>query len=213
MNKKEKIISDFSSLYYYNRRQTWQNTYWMGNRIFKFPTDMLIYQEIIFGLQPDVIIETGTDEGGSALFMANMCDIIFRGNIMTIDISSKKTKNRPTHPRIEYIHGSSVDAKIIEYVAGKINKDMVVLVILDSDHSKSHVLNEMNLYSKFVTVGSYLIVEDSAINGHPFRRDFGPGPMEAIDEFILSNKDFVIDSSREKFMLTNNPRGYLKKIK
>jgi cephalosporin hydroxylase len=70
----------------------------------------------------------------------------------------------------------------------------------------------MNLYNKFVTKNSYLIVEDSSINGHPVYRDFGPGPMEAIDEFLLTNREFIIDYSREKYMLTTNPKGYLKKL-
>jgi cephalosporin hydroxylase len=88
-----------------------------------------------------------------------------------------------------------------------------VLVILDSDHSKQHVLNELRLYHSFVTEGSYLIVEDSNINGHPVLPQFGPGPMEALDEFLQENDDFVIDESKHKFLITFNPRGYLKKVK
>ena len=100
----------------------------------------------------------------------------------------------------------------VEYLKTKIAKNTTVLVILDSDHSKDHVLKEMQLYSQFVTKYSYLIVEDANINNHPVFSAHGPGPMEAIEEFVKINNDFVIDLTREKFMLTFNPNGYLKKM-
>jgi len=87
------------------------------------------------------------------------------------------------------------------------------MVILDSDHSKGHVLSELKIYSKFVTKGSYIIVEDTNINNHPVFPDFGPGPMEAVEEFLKENKDFSVDRSREKFYLTFNPKGFLQKRK
>jgi cephalosporin hydroxylase len=86
-------------------------------------------------------------------------------------------------------------------------------VILDSDHSKDHVKREMDLLSDYVSVGSYLIVEDTNINGHPAYRKFGPGPYEAVVEFLSKNDDFVMDRSREKFLMTFNPKGYLKRVK
>jgi cephalosporin hydroxylase len=142
--------------------------------------------------------------------MAHICDILGDGRITTIDIAPNA--NRPFHPRINYLTGSSTDPKIIEKLEAKITKNMNVLVILDSDHSKTHVRQELDLYSKFVTKDSYLIVEDGCVNGHPVHPSFGPGPYEAIDDFLLTNKDFVIDESREKFMMTFNPNGYLKRI-
>lgn len=87
------------------------------------------------------------------------------------------------------------------------------MVILDSDHSQSHVAKELASYPEFVTRGSYLIVEDTAVNGHPVAREHGPGPMEALDDFLKTNNSFEIDRSREKFLLTFNPRGYLRKVK
>lgn len=87
------------------------------------------------------------------------------------------------------------------------------MVILDSDHKKVHVLNELKIYSKFVSKGSYLIVEDSNINGHPVLPNFGLSPMEAIKDFLKENKNFIIDKTKEKFFLTFNPNGYLKRIK
>ena len=85
------------------------------------------------------------------------------------------------------------------------------MVVLDSDHHRDHVLAELRTYSALVTPGSYLIVEDTNINGHPVRPEFGPGPMEAVDEFLRESPDFAIDPEREKFFLTFNPRGFLRR--
>ena len=85
------------------------------------------------------------------------------------------------------------------------------LVILDSIHTKEHVLDELNIYSRFIKPNGYIIVEDTNLNGHPVRNDWGDGPMEAVNEFLIQNSDFMIDSTKEKFLMTFNPRGYLKK--
>ncbi len=209
MKLEREIIDDFHKLYYH-KGTTWQNTIWMGIKIQKCPLDLFIYQEILYEIRPDLIIETGTLNGGSAYYLAHLCDILGDGKIITIDI--EKNNNRPHHPRIEYITSSSTDLAVIEYLKTKIAKNTTVLVILDSDHSKDHVLKEMQLYSQFVTKYSYLIVEDANINNHPVFSAHGPGPMEAIEEFVKINNDFVIDLPREKFMLTFNPNGYLKKM-
>lgn len=212
--KNEKLIVDqFHRLYYdsYMFNRSWDNTNWLGARVMKTPLDLWIYQEIIHEQKPDVIIECGTDTGGSALYLANICDLINKGKIITIDIEDRKGK--PRHPRITYLTGSSTSDEIVAKVKGMVGREGKVLVILDSDHSKGHVLNELRIYSKIVTKGSYLIVEDSNLNGHPVSPDFGPGPMEAIQEFFKENRNFVIDKKREKFYLTFNPNGYLKRVK
>ena len=205
-----KNIIDMFHIFYYNSR-VWERTTWMGFPVLKCPLDTWIYQEIICALVPDVIIETGTYYGGSALFMASVCDLIGKGIIITVDIEEQKIK--PNHPRINYLSGSSTSKEILDQITNLIGNKKNILVILDSDHSKNHVLNEMRLYSKFVSQDSYLIVEDSNINGHPVRPDFGPGPMEAIEIFMQENRDFMIDRSKEKFFMTQNPKGFLKKIR
>jgi cephalosporin hydroxylase len=98
-------------------------------------------------------------------------------------------------------------------VRARIRAGNTVMVVLDSDHSKVNVLAELNLYGKYVTRGSYLIVEDTNINGHPGIPDFGPGPMEAVQEFLRGNSQFEIDTSRERLMVTANPNGYLKRVR
>ncbi len=170
---------------------------------------MWIYQEIIWSQRPEYIIECGTFRGGSALFYAHLFDLIGHGEVITLDILEQA--DRPQHERITYINGSSTDTNVISKVTDIIGENKKVLVVLDSDHSRDHVLAEMHAWKDVVTAGSYMIVEDSNVNGHPARPDHGPGPMEAIQSFIKENNDFEIDLSKEKFFMTQNPRGYLRK--
>jgi cephalosporin hydroxylase len=113
---------------------------------------------------------------------------------------------------VDFLHGSSTAADIINDVKRRV-EGKKVLVILDSDHSKQHVLNELSAYAPLVTVGSYLIVQDTNVNGHPVERTFGPGPMEAVAEFLAANRNFLPDPGRERFLFTMNPKGYLKRIR
>jgi len=209
---KEDIIREFHKIYHDSN--VIYNTSWLGVKAVKCPLDLWIYQELIFSLKPDFIIETGTRHGGTALFFASLFDLIGKGEIITVDIDSKEKV--PEHKRIHYLIGNSIDSKILEKIEKMVedkSQDSTVMVILDSDHSKQHVLNEMNTFAKFVTKGSYMIVEDTNMNGHPVMPEFGPGPMEAADEFLKRNDQFEIDKSQEKFILTMNPSGFLKKIK
>lgn len=205
------IVNQFHKLYYdsFFLNKTWSDTKWLGVKTQKLPLDLWIYQEIIYELKPDLIIETGTASGGSALYLASICDLINHGKIVTIDIL--KEKNRPKHKRIRYITGSSTSTEVKKYLSRIIQKSKKVMAILDSDHHKSHVLKELEIYSKFVTKGQYLIIEDTNLNGHPVDPDFGSGPGEAVNEFLSINKSFTLDKSKEKFYLTFNPGGYFKK--
>lgn len=204
-------IKKFTKIYHGREGESrrWQETTWLGVSALKLPTDMWVYQEIIYEVKPDLIIETGSMYGGSALFLATICDINKKGKIISIDINKKD--NFPKHERIEFWTGSSTNEKIINQIEKKIDDKQKIVVILDSDHSKKHVLKELEIYSKFVSKNSYLIVEDTAINGHPIVPNFGEGPWEAVEEFLKMNKNFVVDQSKEKFLLTWNPNGYLKK--
>ena len=142
--------------------------------------------------------------------MAGVCDLLGQGRIITIDISVAY-KQRVDHPRITYIHGSSLSDSTLETVRAAAAGAERVLVLLDSDHSRDHVLAEMRAYAPLVTPGSYLVVEDTNINGHPVAPDFGPGPMEALDEFLADDTAFEVDRECEKFLLTFNPRGDLRR--
>ncbi len=211
--KSEKDITDkFHALFYdsFLFDKTWSESTWFGTHIKKCPFDTWMYQEILYEIKPDLIIECGTFKGGSAYFLATLCDVINKGKIITIDIENHP--NKPVHNRITYITGSTLDEKILKQLVPEVNNAKTVLVILDDDHTSDHVFKEMEIYSKFVTKNSYLLVEDSNINGHPVYPEFGPGPYEAIEKFMKSNNDFIIDKSKEKFYVTFNPNGYLKKI-
>ena len=203
------IVDQFHSLYYCSPERTWNNTRWMGRRTMRCPLDLWVYQEILHDIKPDIVIETGTNEGGGTHFLASIMDVIGKGKVIGVDI--EELANRADHERITYIQGSSISNEIVRKVSEMIEPDHAVLVILDSDHNMPHVLEEMKIYSEFVTKGSYMIVEDSNINGHPIMPKWGPGPFEAIQKFLQENNFFEIDRSQEKFYLSFNPNGYLKK--
>lgn len=209
----KEIVEQFHLLFYDSRMfgKTWVDTTFLGTKLEKCPFDLWVYQEILHEVRPEIIIECGTYRGGSALYLASMCDLLNHGHVITIDILERK--NRPQHKRIEYILGSSTSSEVVEKVKSRIQGNSPVLVILDSDHKKEHVLNELNIYGEMVTKGSYLIVEDSNINGHPVKPEFGPGPMEAINEYIRDNSSYIVDKTKEKYFLTFNPQGYLRKVK
>ncbi|MED2790239.1 cephalosporin hydroxylase family protein [Bacillus wiedmannii] len=204
------ISNEFLKLYYDSN--VWlHDTHWLGVPICKLPSDLFLYQEIIHELKPDLIIECGTFYGGSALYLASMLDLIGKGHVLTIDIFPQP--NRPSHDRITYVTASSVSVQAVQTILSMRKPDDVILVILDSDHSKEHVSKELLLYKSIVTKGSYLIVEDTSINGNPLSPDWGPGPMEAVEEFLAKNNNFIIDESKHKFFISFNPKGFLKKIK
>ena len=206
----QKVVDDFHNLYHLGPKSEgsiYKGTTWMGVPCFKCPLDMWIYQEILHEVKPDLIVETGTYKGGSALYLAHLCDAIGKGRIVSIDIDQHE---HPKHKRVTYLTGSSSDPLLINKIfEGGAER---VLVILDSDHSEEHVCKELALLSQRVSVGSYLIVEDSNLNGHPTYPTHGPGPFEAVEKFLPQNSHFAVDKSRERFLMTFNPNGYLKRI-
>ena len=188
----------------------WTEATWLGAQALKNPLDLWVYQEILFETQPELIVETGTYRGGSAAFLASMCDLLGHGEIVSIDIEQVR-EDYPNHSRITYLGGRSstdpdVVAEVRERAAGK-----RTLVILDSDHSQRHVEAELAVYAPLVPVGGYLIVEDSNIG--QIRKDLLPGPLEAIERFTAMTDEFEIDRSREKFLITFNPSGYLRRVR
>ena len=186
-------------------------TDWMGVPCLKCPMDLWAYQEILAQVRPDLVIETGTHLGGSALFLAHMLELLGKGQVITIDVLERP--GRPGHPRLRYVTGSSADAELVESLLEGRPRGETRLVILDSDHSKAHVARELALFAPEVSVGSYLNVEDTNVNGHPVLPDFGPGPHEAVQEFLECCPEFAVDVSREKFLMTFNPGGFLKRVK
>lgn len=214
--KAQFIIDTFHRMYYHGilkGRPVWCDTTWLGIPVEKCPLDLWVYQEMIRELSPEVIVETGVMMGGSAAFMASICMLLGKGEVISVDIELKDLPRQieKAFPNLTFIEGDSSAPEIVSRV-----KSMVAgrraLVILDSDHSRDHVLKEMRLYNDLVPVGCYMIVEDSNVNNHPVYPTFGPGPYEAIEEFLKENREFEIDKSREKFYFTFNPNGFLKRV-
>jgi cephalosporin hydroxylase len=193
----------------YGESGVWWHTDWLGTKASKCPFDLWVYQEILFRTKPDVIIETGTLFGGSALYLACMCDLLGNGRVITIDV--EEVEERPSHPRILYLTGSSIAPEIVSQVEGEIADTDRVMVVLDSDHHDDHVLSELRAYGPLVAEGCYLIVEDTPA-GELFPELWGAGPSAAIEKFMKSNNSFVVDRDCEKFLLTFNPGGFLRRI-
>jgi cephalosporin hydroxylase len=206
------VVRRFHDLYY----RRWQanadtiNLSWFGYEVLKCPLDLWMYQELLVRTRPDVVVEAGTWCGGSALYLAMTLDRLGHGSVITVDVEPKP--NRPEHPRITYLNGSSTDPNIVLDITKRIGAGSA-MVILDSDHAAAHVYNEIIAYKPLVQVGHYLVVEDTNVNGHPTFPEFGPGPMEAVAKFISQTDEFAIDERCERFLMTLNPKGYLRRMK
>lgn len=214
-----KIVEDFHKLYYDNGSRTWSgNTTWLGKKVLKCPLDLWIYQEIIYEIKPDIIIETGTGNGGGTLFLASICDFIGNGIVISIDTeNTNHVGELSKHGRILYVTGSSIDNDIVCSIKNEIifrKRDLCheirIMVILDSKHEKDYVLQEMIIYGDMVSVGSYLIVEDTNLD--KYCNTGFEGPLFAVEQFLKENNHFERDESKEKFWLSFNPGGYLKRI-
>ncbi len=187
----------------------WANASWLGSQALKNPLDLWVYQEIMTETRPDLVVETGTYRGGSAHFLASICDLLGFGEVVSIDIEPMR-EDYPEHPRIAYLAGrSSTDPAVVAEVRARVDGRRT-MIVLDSDHSQAHVEAELAAYAPLVPVGCYLIVEDSNIG--QIREDLMPGPLQAIESFLETTSAFEIDREREKFLLTFNPAGYLRRV-
>lgn len=199
---------------------------WMGRPIIQYPQDIVMMQEIIWQVKPDLIIETGIAHGGSLVFYASMLELLNSdGLVLGIDIdirpsNRQKIEEHPMFKRIQMIEGSSTDSKVREQVEAIARNKKMIMVILDSNHSHQHVLKEMELYSPLVSKGSYLVVMDTVVEDLPADffpdRPWGQGdnPRTAVKAFLKNNRRFMIDREIEAcLMITVAPDGYLKCIK
>lgn len=204
------IVEQFHRLYYHVSDRTWLDTSYRGISTYKCPLDMWVYADLVHRLRPGLVVETGTWRGGSALFIAHQLDLNDLGEVVSVDV--KEQPSRPTHPRLTYLTGSSTDPVVLDQVRARLPADEPVIVLLDSDHSQQHVLAELRAYAPMVPLGSYLIVEDTNVNGHPAAPDHGPGPFEAVQEFLAGDPGFEPDRRCERYFLTQNPSGYLRRV-
>ena len=201
------------------------NFTWFGRPIIQIPDDILAVQEIVMGLKPDLIIETGIAHGGTLALYASLLELLGQGEVVGVDIDIRPhnleaIRNHPLSKRMCLIQGSSTSGEVLEQVRALARGKQKVMVSLDSDHTHAHVLKELQLYAPLVTKGSYLIVFDTVIEdlppgSFPDRAwDKGNNPKTAVWEFLRTNNRFVIDKDIDNKLLTSvAPDGYLQCVK
>ena len=196
---------------------------WMGRPIIQYPQDIMAMQEILWRVQPDLLIETGVAHGGSLIFYASMMELIGKGKVLGIDIDIRlhnrgAIEAHPMFKRIELLQGSSIDPLIVAKAASTASGKRV-LVVLDSNHTHDHVLAELEAYAPLVSVGSYCVVMDTVVEDMPEdffgNRSWGVGnsPKTAVGEFLKSHSEFEVDRSVEnQILVTVAPGGYLRRM-
>lgn len=207
-------------LNYHAREIVGKQCYWLGHRTLKNPMDAWIYQEIIYEVKPDIIVEIGNKYGGSTLFLASILELLGHGEVLAIDVNHERFT--AFHPRIKLITGDCSDEGIIAEVKDRcVGKR--VLIIHDAEHTRDAVFRDLRIYAPLVSPGSYFIVEDS-IHGVPGftldpERSYGSfflpeadTPLQGIEAFLRENKHFYVDVSRERYILTANHRGFLRRV-
>lgn len=207
------------------------NFSWLGRPIIQYPQDIVAMQELIWSIQPDLIIETGVAHGGSLIFSASMlelnaaCSGPQNAEVLGVDIdirahNREAIEAHPMFKRISMIQGSSIAPEIVEQVQAKAAGKQRVLVCLDSNHTHDHVQAELEAYAPLTSVGSYCIVFDTIIEDMPADmfpdRPWGPGnnPKTAVWEYLKAHPEFEIDKQIDhKLLISVAPEGYLKRVK
>lgn len=185
-------------------------TTWLGQPIWQNVLDLHTMQETIFEVKPELLVECGTNRGGSALFFAHLFQLIGTGRVVTVDL---ERMHDLSHPLITFLVGSSLEPRILDQVRSIANGVKgPVMVVLDSDHSASHVRREMEAYCGLVTKGSYLLTQDGVIDELLMFRPARPGPLKAIHDFLSLHPEFEVDEARSRrFLVTHHPMGWLRR--
>lgn len=203
---------------------------WLGRPIVQLPEDMFRVQEVIYRIKPDVIIETGIAHGGSLIFYASLCKAMSKGRVIGVDIEIRPHNRRAIEahelfPYITLIEGSSIDEGIVNTVKALVKPQETVFIMLDSNHSKEHVLAELNAYADLVSLGSYIVAADGIMESLVGAPRSSPdwswnNPKAAAIEFVSHNDQFIIEEPEFAFnegtiteRLTYWPSAYIKRIK
>lgn len=186
------------------------DTTWLGHPIWQNVLDLWTIQETIVAFKPDLLIECGSNRRGSAFFFGHLFDLLDHGRVISIDIVQLSDL---MHPRATFLIGNSIDPVIVRQVeSAAASVRGPVMVILDSDHSAAHVAKELEVYHRFVTSGSYLLVQDAVIDTLPWFQGGGPGPLPAIQAFLKTHPEFTVDRAKsERFLITHHPDGWLRR--
>ncbi len=201
-------------LRYHQRLVAWdKEVRWMGVTVMKNPLDCWIYQEILWDLRPEVVVEIGSYAGGSALFLAQLMDMLGEGRVVSVDID--RSRYKVEHARITAVTGDCSSPEVVGKVRA-LCEGRTVLVIHDGDHAAASVERDLRLYADLVSVGSYLIVEDGIMDvydSEPLLRHPEGGPLRGLTRFLETDGRFEVDLSRERYLITYNPRGFLKRVR
>lgn len=218
------IVETIKSKYSYNFS-------WLGRPIIQYPQDIVAMQELIWSVQPDLIIETGIAHGGSLIFSASMLELNAacggpqNAEVLGIDIDIRQhnreaIESHPMFKRISMIQGSSIAPEIIEQVKLRVANKQMILVCLDSNHTHEHVLAELEAYAPLTSINSYCVVFDTIVEDLPndmfTDRPWGVGnnPKTAVWEYLKTHPEFEIDKTiQHKLLITVAPDGYLRRVK
>jgi cephalosporin hydroxylase len=194
---------------------------WLGVPIIQLPEDILMMQELIYKVRPDIIVETGTAHGGSAVFYASMLELLGKGQVISIDVEIRKhnrlaIQSHPMSKRITLIEGSSTDEDVLAQVRQLIRSQDAVLVALDSNHTYAHVQEEMEKYSKLVTPESYMVVFDGVMEILTDAPSGSPAwatdsPAAALRDFLAKHEEFEVDPYYNRLGVTYCPDGFLRR--
>lgn len=208
-------------------RSSWENRVsyevtWLGFPVIQMPEDLVMMQELLHKVRPDVLVETGTAHGGSAIFAASIFELLGKGRVISVDVDIRKynrlaIQSDPMARRIELIEASSIELSTVQTVCSRIRPGEQVLVALDSNHTYEHVKEELRLYAPLVTADSYLVVYDGVMallsdapRGKPeWEQD---NPVVAVREFLEMNEQFVEDLYYNRMRVTHCPGGFLRRL-
>ena len=205
----EELRTAFVEAYWH--AMPWKQSTWLGRPIANAPTDLLVYQELLTEVKPDFVVETGTRNGGRALFLATLCDVLGRGHV--VSVGDAHSAGLPEHERITYVQHPPFEAAAFASVRAITGDAPAALVVLGSNSGAPRLLQEFDGYAPLVPVGSYVVVENTILNGRPVWPGYGPGPAEAVKRILGAHPEFVQDSSWEKHGLTFNTGGFLRRVK
>ncbi|HET9083678.1 MAG TPA: CmcI family methyltransferase [Candidatus Limnocylindrales bacterium] len=215
------VIADLFTRSGWERRLSYEVT-WLGIPIIQLPEDILMVQELIWKVRPNVIVESGVAHGGALVLYASIMELLGRGRVIGVDIEIRKynrlaIESHPMAHRISLVEGSSTDPATFETVRTLIGPGQSTMVMLDSNHSRSHVRDELETYSPLVSPGSYIVVFDEVM---PMVADAPSGqaswsrdnPLEAVTEFLATHPEFEIDRSYERLVATYCRSGFLRRL-
>jgi cephalosporin hydroxylase len=216
-----KVLSNLYTRSGWQQKISYEPT-WLGIPIIQTPEDIVMMQELLWKVRPDVVVECGVAHGGAVVLYASILDMLGKGHVIGVDVEIRKynrlaLQSHPLSRRFTLIEGSSVETDTVDQVRRLIQPNDTVLVALDSNHTAAHVAKELGLYAPMVSLDSYLVVFDGVMQvltdapGGSATWD-EDNPWRAIQDFLNNNKDFEVDPYYNRLKVTHCPGGFLKRV-